>query len=402
VGDYDGDDNVCNRLGTQSNQSGTTGNYDWTAGSYTTIHPLTGAVTTVTTAGDGTVLATSPVGYYRVEMDAVDAAGNSSAMTDIRLVRDFTPPTVGGVFFGAVLTPGQPAAFSAGVADDLEVNRGEGFLEVGASALAFRQSTTTVGTFGPGDGSIGPAGYTQQSTLSSTVTFVHSMQVGTAAAPTQTTRFAFRVSDFGRNSNTAFSGAFPPPTVALRNYTAGAASIAITAGSETLTSTFGTLCWDTDADGCATTPNTSATLSFTVSGAGSSAAGGPLQIPFSRVEYYVGLDENNDGAVDLDPALNALWTSLGIAGVSVTENVGATVRTYNWSRNATAAELSAAAGRTSITAGAPPIAANNVWIRVVGYSSDGNSFTVATGVAACPAPPVVGPSGSCSIQLTQD
>jgi hypothetical protein len=44
--------------------------------------------------------------------------------------------------------------------------------------------------------------------------------------------------------------------------------------------------------------------------------------------------------------------------------VGATVRTYNWSRNATAAELSAAAGRTSITAVLPrsrPTTSGSAW-----------------------------------------
>jgi hypothetical protein len=398
VGDYDGDDNECNTLGTQSNQSGTTGNFDFTVGSYSWIHPLTGVTTIVTTAGDGTVLATLPVGYYRNEMQAVDAAGNLSSSIDVRFVRDVTAPVVGGVSFPAVLTPAAQTTFSAGVADDLELNRGEGFLVFAGALDAFRQSTTQIGTFGPGDGSIGPAGYTQQASLSATVPFIYSLQAGTAAAPVQSTQFSFRTSDFGRNSSTAYSGMFPPPTVALRNYTAGTPAQAITAGSETLTSTFALLCWDTDADGCATNQQ-SATVSFTVSGAGSSAVGGPLAIPFTRVEFYVALDTNNDGIADVDPNGNVLWTSLGIAGVSVTENVGATVRTYNWSRNVTGAELASAAGRTTNVD--PPAAANDIWLRVVGYSSDGAAFTVADGAAACPAPPG-GVGAACSIRLARD
>jgi hypothetical protein len=404
VGNYSANNNSCRTLGTVANQSGITGTFDFFVGSYNTVTPGVGGGPSapVTTAADGTVLATIPVGYYRGEFQVVDAAGGNSALTDVRFVRDFTAPVVGGVLFPAVLTPGAQTSFQAGVADDLDLDRGEFFLVAGTELDAFRQSSTTVGTFGPGDGSIGPAGYTQQANLSTTVPFVHSIQAGTAAPPSATTQGSFRVRDFGRNSNTAYSSPFPPPTAALRNYTAGLPSVAVALNSEALTSTFAVLCWDTDTNGCPNNTNTSAILSFTLSGAGSAAVGGPLQIPFTRVDFLVALDENNDGAPDVDPNGNVLWTVLGPAGVSVTENVGATVRTYNWSRSATAAELASASGRTTITAAPPVDPLNNVRIRVIGYSADGGSFTLADGAgAACPA--VAAPPGAaCTIQLTRN
>jgi hypothetical protein len=407
VGNFGGTNPSCRTLGTQSNQSGTNGSYDWTVGTYSAIHPLTGAVTVYNMAGDGvTLLNTNPVGYYRVEMQAVDAAGANSVLKDVTFVRDFMAPVVGGVLFPAVLTPGAQVTVQAGVADDLDLDRGEFFLVANTDLDAFRQSVTTLGTFGFGDETIGPAGYTQQANLSTTIPFVYSLQEGTAAAPSATTHGSFRVRDFGHNSSFAYSSPFPPPTVALRNYTAGAASVAITPNSENLTSTFNVLCWDTDTNGCPNNTNTSAVVSFTVQGAGSSAAGGPLQIPFTRVDFLVAIDENNDGAPDLSGAPlpgNVLWTTLGPAGVAVTENVGATIRTYNWSRTVTAAELAAAAGRQTITAAPPIDPLNNVRIRVIGYSADGAAFTLADGAgAACPAPATAPPGTACTIQLTRN
>jgi hypothetical protein len=293
------------------------------------------------------------------------------------------------------------------VGDNLDLDRGEFFLVANTDLDAFRQSVTTLGTFGPGDGSIGPAGYTQQANLATTIPFVYSLQEGSAAAANLTTHAAFRVRDFGRNSAFAYSSPFPPLVTPLpRNYAAGTPAVAITAGSENLTSTFNILCWDTDTNGCPTNTNTSAVVSFTLTGAGSAAAGGPLQIPFTRVDILVALDEDNDGAPDVSAAPlagNVLWTVIGPAGVSVTENVGATVRTYNWSRTVTAAELAAASGRTTITAALPIDPLNNVRIRVIGYSADGGAFTLADGAgAACPVPATAPPGTACNIQLTRN
>jgi hypothetical protein len=406
VGNYGGNNPTCRTLGTQSNQSGTNGSFDFTVGSYSAINPLTGVVTNYTLAGDGaTLLNTNPVGYYRLEMQAVDAAGGNSVLKDVTFVRDFTAPVVGGVLFPAILTPGAQVTVQAGVADDLDLDKGEFFLVANTDLDAFRQSVTTIGTFGFGDETIGPAGYTQQANLSTTIPFVHSLQEGTANAPAATTHGSFRVRDFGHNNAFAYSSPFPPPIVALRNYSAGVASVAITMNSENLTSTFNVLCWDTDTNGCPTNPNTSAVVSFTVSGAGSSVVGGPLQIPFTRVDFLVAIDENNDGTPDLSTGAvpnNVLWTTLGPAGVAVTENVGATVRTYNWSRTVTAAELASASGRTTITAAAPIDPLNNVRIRVIGYSSDGGAFTLADGPVACPAPGAAAPGVACTIQLTRN
>jgi len=342
LGNFGGSPSTCRILGTVAGQTGTAGSFDFAAGPYSN-----GALTDA---------------YYRVEYRAMDDAGNLSDWLDYRVVRDVVAPVVGGVSFPGNLTPAAQTTFQASVVDNLDLAKADGFLIFAGSQQALRQTTQSLGSFGPP--------FAQTGTAVSTIPFIYSLQVGSTNAPEASTHYSFRVWDQARNASDGFSTPFPAPTTALRNFTAGGAGVGFNAGSEVLASSAGTVCWDTDGDGCPTNPSAT-TLTFSVTGAGSNAAGGPLANPFTRLTFYVGLDENNDGVTDTDSNGNFLSTSIGNASVFVTEDAPGLVRTYTWTMNATGALLGQSAGH--FAAGLP------VRVRAVGYAADGSAFTVEAG-----------------------
>jgi hypothetical protein len=374
---------TCRLLGTVTNESGTNGNFDFFAGTYSTVHPITGAV-------DNENVGMVQPGYYTLDMRVTDAGGNESGTITETFVYDVSAPTAGGVSFPSQVAPGGQVVFQAPVTDDNDLDRAEFFLVFAGQGEAFRQTVQQLGTFGPP--------HTLNETAVANFRFVHSLQEGTAdAAPSGPTQGLFHVFDFGRNMTAVNSAGVPTvsPATAPRDFTAGAASVAIMGASERLASTQGVLCWDTDSNGCPTNP-ASGTLTFSVDGAGSNAAGGPLVNPFTRLEFMVGLDYNNDGVVDQSVGSN-LWTTLGAGSVSVTEDNPGMTRTFTWTRNVTGDELAEAAGRSTNVF--PADATNDIHIRVVGYAADGSAFTVADGVANCT---TAGNMNACTIRLDRN
>jgi hypothetical protein len=297
--------------------------------------------------------------YFVDDLRARDAAFNESADLEFRVVYDITDPVIFGVQHDGTLTPGGQEQFSSGVFENLDADRAEFFLVWTGPALAIRQSVTTLdNTFGPP--------FTRQVSATSTSSFVGSLQVGTTNAPTSTDNGAFRVTDKARNSAYGTSPALPPsPT---RNFTDGGPTVAIFADSEELDATEDDLCWDLDSsDGDCTGETTSTQLSFSVQGDGSAEGDGPLANQFpSGVRFYVGLDIDNDGVIDSEGG-NELWTLLGSASQTVTDDNVTDTRTYTYRHTATAAQIATAAGRTESN--------NCVWVRAVGYGSAGTALS---------------------------
>jgi hypothetical protein len=313
--------------------------------------------------------------YYNVdELRARDAAYNVSPDLTFRVIRDITAPVIFGVAHDGSLTSGGQETVSGGVFDNLDVNNAETYMVWDGQNLAIRQAITNIGQFGPP--------FQQNQTVQQAVTFVGSMQAGSAGAPMYTSNFAFRVTDQARNDTYTMSPPFGGPfgTFTARDFNDPAGRTGFYEASETFTTTEPELCWDTDSDGCGTQPS-SGTIRFSVTGDGSDAdGGGPLPNPFTRVVLLVNVDSDNDGTtIDSEGTGDVLWTSVGNPGaVSVTESAGGLDRTYAWSFSVTGAQLAQAAGRTTITdLAADP--SNDIRIRVVGYAADGAAFTIADG-----------------------
>ena len=365
--------NACQFAGMTSGLSGTTGSFDFYAdGQYTQINPVTNAVTIVTTdRGNVSLdadLRTVPenTGYYLVELRAVDQAGNQSGLVTRRFVWDRTLPVVGGVSSAATVAAAGQTTFSLGVADELDLDRAELFLRWNGATLAVQQNTTQIGEFGE-------AAFSTSGTSSATVPYFHSLRVA-GGGEVPTTNSLFRVYDFGRNVAEAV-GAVP----AVTNPPAEPNDITTTS----LYSNTAIVCWDTDGNGC--TNPTSATLTLQVTG--------PTSVPFTRVDFLVGIDGNNDGTVDVDGAGNQLFAPIvSGAAVAVVTNVSTFTRTV------TVQQIVAASRRTLIQA--VPDASNNVHIRAIGYRLNGTAFTVAAGAAACPVG--AGSNAACTISLQRN
>lgn len=319
-------------------------------------------------ATSGTVdLTGEPEGYYDfVRIFAQDEAGNTSEELALEVIRDVTIPVVGGVSFDANLTPGSNETFQAGVFDNLDLNAAEFFLAFDGAGLAIRQSVDQMGEFGSDD-------FTRSETASSTISFIGTIQEGTAGAPVTASEGVFLVTDQAGNfdfaESTGVGGAVDFPDDYDGDFSDGDASEAV--AGESMASDETDLCWDTDTNGCDTNEET-AQVSFSITGAGSDIADGPLQNPFNRVVFYVGIDANNDGVIDVDESGNQMYTTLGNGSQAVTDD--GTTRTYTWRINVSGAQLAMAANRTTQEGVDDPT--DNVTIRAVGYNRDGAAFTV--------------------------
>jgi preprotein translocase subunit YajC len=374
--------NACQFRGGIGPNSGLSGTYDFytaqDAGAFYRLHhAISGQVFNVNTDANGTSLdfdnrtVTESTGYWLLEQRVVDNAGNSSPLLTRTFVWDRTAPIVGGLSFGATVTAGGSATFSTVVSDELDLDKAEFFLVWAGAGLAVLQNTVTLGEFGPD-------AFTTAGSATSTSPFVHSLRVGAGGALIPTTGSLFRVFDFGKNVAEGVGGVpavSPAPAPVEQND--------ITAAS--LYSSAAVLCWDTDGNGCPTNPTTT-TLTFQVTG--------PTLVPFTRVDFLVGIDVNNDGVIDTDAAGNQLWAPIAQgSAVSVVGNVS----TFN--RQVTVQELVNASRRTFITI-FPGDPANRIHIRAIGYRPNGTAFTVAAGAAACTNAP--GTGTACTIELSRN
>jgi hypothetical protein len=362
----------CQRAGEQtvagSVHSGTSGQFDFlVGGTYTVVNVLTG-VDSVVAKG----VAPGP-GYYVVEMRARDNAGVQAAAFSTRtFIRDLTAPTVPTMFFNPLLiAPAGQVVYQGGATDNIDLDSAELYELFGGAALALRMSTTQIGIFGPNEYA------TENSFSAAAFSFVSHIQVGVGGALNPATGSLFRVSDFGRNY--AHGGAGVPGLNAA--IPAGDAIVTSAQYATGLPATF-FVCILTSC------PGTSAPASFSVTFAASVApVATGVQNPFSRVEFFVGRDANDDGVIDTDGAGNQLWNSLG---ASTAPSVVGT--TYSFPKAITGAQLLTAAGRTNNTQVNFP-----VFIRAVGFRPNGQSFTVGNGGGPCPAAP--GADAACGVIL---
>jgi hypothetical protein len=381
--------NNCVAAGASGSTSGTNGSFlfaNFGGGvSYSTINATSGAVTVVTNDRAGTTLdmdarADLGVGFYNVQYTLVDGAGNQAPMTFRRYVRDMMAPIAAGVIFPVSAAPGAQITVSSLSQDDLALWKAESFLAfTGApsptgAGYAFKQNETNIMAFPTGSGYNDGAPYTTNFNPSATFRFSHTLAVGAGGGGSPATNVVFRIFDHGRNVVEASSTGVP----AMNPAPPAAPVIA----SARLEASVATVCWDADGDGCTVTTATSSSLSLTITG--------PATNPFNPVEFYVGRDVDNDGAVDLDASGREMWTSLGAAGGSA---VGGG---FVFTRVQTGQQLANAAGLSTIMAPA------NLHIRVVGYTPTGHAFTVgAGGPVACVASPG-GADASCTISIQLD
>lgn len=110
-------------------------------------------LTTVTAAGNpaaATVTLPDASAYYRITVTAQDYAGNSSTATTVVQLRDFVPPTAGGMATPSSITGGATASFSAPLQDDLDL--GDLLPTIGyqenAVNVYLAQPRATIGTYG--------------------------------------------------------------------------------------------------------------------------------------------------------------------------------------------------------------------------------------------------------------
>jgi hypothetical protein len=296
-----------------------------------------------------------------------------------RFVRDVVAPITAGVIYPVSVAPAGQITVSSISQDDLALWKSEAYLAFGGALMAaFKQGEQQIMAFPTGTGYNDGFPYTTSFNPSTTFGFTSHIFVGANdVAPDPATNFVFRVFDHGKNVAEATSTGVPAVTPAP------AAAPTIT--SAALGASASTVCWDTDADGCPTNQN-SVSLTFTAT------SSVPTQVPFNRVEFYVGRDVNNDGLIDTDTAGRQLWTSLGVSGGSVVGN------TFTWTRIVTGEQLATASGRTVV---ADPVGATNaVAIRVVGYMPNGQAFTVNAGGGPFCTP--AGADAPCAINLSRD
>jgi hypothetical protein len=275
------------------------------------------------------------------------------------------------VSYSFTTTPGGSVVFQTAAQDALELNFGD-FYQVFAGH-AIRRSRVQLGTFGPASYDTGPSAVNSGSFDWWSNLFAGPGPDAAGTGQNSTTGL-FRISDFGRNFVETRSVGIPILTTAR---TAGE-----TVTSTALSVTNQTVCWNT---GLATCVNpTSTTLIFQVTG--------PVANPFTRVEFAVARDANNDGVADTDGAGNILWHLLGSSSLSV---VGTT---YTYTRSVTAAELALTADRTMNFVPFGP--SNNLLIRAFGVRSNGDVVTLTNtlGTPACPVNPTTTDS-SCYINV---
>jgi hypothetical protein len=387
------DDGDCEPAGDGTDaESGTNGSFDFVGpeARFSTVDARTGTVTNRTTDGGqfgpaGTTLdmsarADGGVGFFHVEYTPIDGAGNEGPMMFRRFVRDVMAPITAGVIFPVSVAPAGSITVSSISQDDLALARAEAYLAFGGAAnLSFKQNEQSIMAFPTGTAYNAGFPYTTNFNPSATFIFTRALYVGAGdVAPDFATNIVFRIFDHGKNVAEAISTGVP----AVNPAPAAAPTILTSnlAGSVT------NVCWDTDADGCGTNPN-SVSLTFTVT------SSTPQAVPFNRVEFYVGRDVNNDGLVDTDGAARPMFASLGIAGGSA---VGGT---FTWTRVVTGEQLATIAGRTSTPDGVP-VAASAVAIRVVGYMPNGDAFTVNVGGGPFCTP--AGADAPCAINLVRD
>jgi hypothetical protein len=309
-----------------------------------------------------------------------DNGGNMSPLSTRTFVWDRNPPVLGGISSPASAAAGATVSVGAGASDnDLELDRGEFFLRWDGASLAVLQNTTQIGEFGP-------AAFTQAGTAQANLQYFHNLRVS-PASDNITSGTLLRVFDFGRNVAEGVGQAvsiIPPVPADLGDVTASS-----------LYSNTAVLCWDTDANGCGSTP-TSATLTFSAT---VTAPAGVTYSPFFRSDFLVGIDVNNDDAVDVDQFGNEMFVPI-VSGSSVSNNNNVSLYT----RQVTVDQIVAASRRTTN---------GDVTIRAIGYrqglvttsvgpplvrvSVNGLAFTVAAGGAACPN--VAGTSAACVITL---
>jgi hypothetical protein len=258
--------------------------------------------------------------------------------------------------------------------DDLALAKAEAYLAFTGALHSFKQAEQQIMAFPTGSGFNDGFPYTTSFNPSATFGFTSALFVGANdVAPDPATNFVFRIMDHGKNVAEATSTGVPAVTPAPA--AAPTITSALMAASNQI------VCWDNDADGCPGGNPNSTSLSFTVT------SSNPNQVPFNRVEFYVGRDTNNDGLLDIDSAGRAMWASLGVSGGSAVGN------TFTWTRIVTGEQLATASGRTTLTG------TSNLAVRVVGYMPNGQAFTVSAASVVCtPA----GADAQCILTISQD
>jgi hypothetical protein len=262
--------------------------------------------------------------YYFTEMQAWDAATNSSAEVSWWNVRDTQGPVSSTVSNDADLDGGDVEVFQTLTTDNLDIKAFRAFVGFGADRVDF--GSTNVGAFGPDD-------YTRSATLTAQFAWLGAYQQDIAGALVNADAVDFDITDFGANL-TNVTGT----TVAANEYSAanpmtrfnvGTSSVRVetAAGAVSYGTGMLSLCADLLADGCVVaTSVTSVTVSLTITGDGSGVADatGPLLNPFRKVIFLA--RKTDDAAAPLND-----WYELGQGVMSVTEGVGGDPRTYTYS-----------------------------------------------------------------------
>ena len=313
-------------------------------------------------------------GYYVVEYAVMDDAGNRApSFIEVGGVLDETKPVV-SVLVPADRTPGSRSTLSAFAADNLDLDRVDGFFIVGSDA--YQLTSESVGS---------PSlPFEQSATATSSI---ENLPAGILAAPTA--GFLARALDqagndaYGQNT---FNPSRAAVDIVTNNQDTDTPGRTINYNDNTAGTDEAALCWDTDDDGCNDGAETRATLTFSIDTDEVLTAGDydddattpdttpdsegftGLGNPFERVIFYVQLVGETDGAV------TGVWAELGEArGRAPTNNPdndgGTTVdRQFSWRLSVRASDLGMTAGQVE-----PPAAALN--IRAVGYTPGGDAVS---------------------------
>jgi Bacterial Ig-like domain (group 2) len=312
-------------------------------------------------------------GYWQITAYVVDQAKNVSTTIARITLQDYTSPVIGGISSPSSLPGAQPATFSAGLADNLDLLSMMPSLQY-AGGETFDYPAQTLGSYGDDVLTTSAAG------AFAVASFVRAVDQTDATGRDngvvhEAVNAIFQVTDVAgnQNSNTSFinpavefatSGAVPSLTTIDANTFAPTnppdANAAAHGFFVEQAPSQATVCDNKDATQCTTNTHTSTALSATMTGPNATFAN-----PFTAVNFYY-----------QDPSTGH-WKLIGTASATASDNTVTSTRTWTYSVTWSVTGLTAANGNAMDTFAQP------INVMAVGVHASGSALmtngTMATG-----------------------